>query len=460
MKTTTLPTTIPQSAIRNPQSTYKWAVVALFWFAYFLNQADRQVIFSVFPLLQREMGLSETQLGFAGSLFFWIYGLLVPIAGSLGDTFSRKKIVVSALLLWSLATFGSGWVAGFGMLLVMRGFTGAGEACYYPAATSIITDYHGNRTRAFAMSLHQTSVYFGIILSGALAGYIGETYGWRMSFLSFGGVGILFALLLAVALREPVRGASDFGSRNAECGLENETIGPASSANPQSAIPNPKSLSWRVAEFFRSPTAVLLMLAFVGMNFVNAAFLPWMTKLLYERFGFSLAAAGFHATFWHHVAAFAGVLVGGRISDAWAARDRVHRLHIQIAGLLCGVPFIFLMGWSGSILVVFIALALFGLFRGLYDSNLFASLYEVVRPEARATATGIMIAAAFLIGGWGSVIVGWLAGRIGLGNAIAASSLGYVFGGLMIFLASKRFFASDAKRMQHSIADFGSRNAD
>ena len=59
------------------------------------------------------------------------------------------------------------------------------------------------------MSVHQTSVYFGVIVSGALAGYIGETYGWRMSFLSFGGIGILFALLLAVLLREPARGAAD-----------------------------------------------------------------------------------------------------------------------------------------------------------------------------------------------------------------------------------------------------------
>lgn len=429
---------VMSGAERRAASSYKWAVVALFWFAYFLNQADRQVIFSVFPLLQREMGLSETQLGFAGSLFFWIYGLLVPVAGSLGDTFSRKRIVVGALLLWSAATFGSGWVAGFTALLAMRALTGTGEACYYPAATSIIIDYHGDRTRAFAMSLHQTSVYFGVIVSGALAGYIGEAYGWRMSFLTFGGAGILFALVLAVLLREPARGAADLADAAAEA-----------HAPPKAAL-RELSVKERVAEFFRRPTAVLLMLAFVGMNFVNAAFLPWMTKLLYERFSFGLGAAGFHATFWHHVAALAGVLVGGRLADAWAARSRVHRLHIQIAGLLLGVPFIFLMGRSDSVPVVFLALALFGLFRGLYDSNLFASLYEVIRPEARATATGIMIAAAFLIGGWGSVAVGWLAGRIGLGNAIAASSLGYVFGGLMIFLAARIFFQRDAARMRAS----------
>ncbi len=192
------------------------------------------------------------------------------------------------------------------------------------------------------------------------------------------------------------------------------------------------------------------MFAFVGMNFVNAAFMPFMTKLLYEKFEFGLGAAGFHATFWHHAAAFLGVLAGGKLADSLAAQARVRRLQIQTVGLLCGAPFIFLMGYSSSVWVVFAALALFGFCRGLYDSNLFASLYEVVRPEARATATGIMLAAAFLIGGWGALLVGWLATRIGLGKAIAASAVAYLFAGAMIWLASQIFFRRDAARMQRA----------
>lgn len=64
----------------------------------------------------------------------------------------------------------------------------------------------------------------------------------------------------------------------------------------------------RLRESFRRPSAIALALAFLGMNFVNAAFQRWTPTWLYQRFGFTLAEAGFHATFYHYVGAFLGVL--------------------------------------------------------------------------------------------------------------------------------------------------------
>lgn len=83
---------------------YKWLVLVLFWFTNFLNQADRHVIFSVFPLVTGELALNDAQLGLLGSIFFWVYGVLVPVAGALGDVFSRRWIVILSLCTWSLAT--------------------------------------------------------------------------------------------------------------------------------------------------------------------------------------------------------------------------------------------------------------------------------------------------------------------------------------------------------------------
>lgn len=372
------------------------------------------------------------QLGLLGSSFQWVYGILVPVAGCLGDAMSRKRLIVAALLVWSAATFSSGLAGGFILLLLLRAITGTGEAFYYPAATSIIGDYHGQRTRSFAMSLHQTSVYFGIVSSAAMAGYIGQHYGWRSAFLLFGGIGILAALVLAAGLREPVRGQSD---------REDAAIA-LSGAQP--------GLRARLIETFHSPTAVILMLAFVGMNFVNVACLTWMPMLLYQKFAYGLAAASFHATFYHQFGAFAGVIAGGKLADRWALRMRLSRPLTQAAGLLLGVPFIFLLGWSPSTHIVFVSLALFGVFRGMYDSNLFASLYEVVRPEARATATGIMLAVAFLAGGSAALVTGWLSQRIGLGPALASASLWYLAGGILILLDCWIWFRRDAARMQRA----------
>ncbi len=412
---------------QKPSSSYRWVVIALFWFAYFLNQADRQVLFSVFPLIQNELGLDNTKLGLMGSVFFWVYAVMVPIAGSLGDTFSRKKIIVFALLVWSASTFGSGLVAGFAMLVVMRAVTGFGEAFYYPSATSIITDYHDQRTRATAMSVHQTAVYVGIVASGAIAGWIGQRFGWRPAFMVFGGVGLAFAVFLYGSLRDPQRGQADFAEANEAASL---------------------SLMERVIESFRRPTAVLLALAFLGMNFVNAAFQTWTPTLLYQKFHFTLAEAGFHATFYHYLGAFIGVMAGGRMADYYAARSHLARPLIQAAGLLLGAPVIWFLYSSDSRSLVFVALGLFGFFRGLYDSNLFASLYEVVRPEARATATGLMLCVAFLGGGSSSLIVGWLSQKTSLSQALAASSLAYLFAAGMILLACRVWFQRDAAAMR------------
>jgi predicted MFS family arabinose efflux permease len=423
----------PTTKIATPagsSSAYKWLVVAVFWVVYFLNQADRQVIFSVFPLLQRDFGLSNTQLGLLGSSFQWVYAVLVPLAGGLGDMMSRRNLIALALVVWSLATLSSGFVAGFGLLLVLRALTGAGEAFYYPAATSIIADYHGQATRAFAMSVHQSSVYAGIVCSGALAGYIGQEYGWRFAFIAFGAVGLLAALLVRKGIREPQRGQAD--------------------ACAPSRTPAPP-FRMRLAQVFRNSTAVPLMLAFLAMNFVNVACLTWTPTLLYQKFHLSLAQSGFHATFYHHVGAVLGVLLGGRLADRWAVRSRLSRPLIQFAGLTLGAPFVFLLGWADSAIVVFVSLGLFGFFRGLYDSNHFASLYEVIRPEARATATGVMLAVAFLGGGSASLVVGWLSQRIGLDSALAATSVFYVLAAAIMLLTCIFWFRRDCAAVQIAI---------
>jgi len=404
-------------------SRYKWTVLVLFWLVYFMNQADRQVLFSVFPLIQKEFGLTDAHLGLLGSSFFWVYAILVPVAGSLGDRLSRKNIFDFALLVWSAATLTSGMVPGFALLLVFRALTGAGEAFYYPSANSIISDYHGQSTRALAMGIHQTSVYFGIVCSGTLAGYLGQLYGWRVAFVAFGAVGIVLALLSGRFLQEPQRGAAE-------------------EIQPEAAVVLP--LVQRLRAAAASPTFWLLMAAFLCMKLVDAAYLAWMPTLLYRKFTLTLATAGFHSTFWHHLGAMLGVLAGGRLSDRWAVRSPLGRPLVQVGGLLLGAPFLYLLGASDQTTIVYAALFCFGIFRGLYDSNLFASLYEVVRPESRATATGLMLCAAFLGGGTAPLVIGLLSRLLPLAQAMSFTAALYVIGGLILIIDCALWFRRDA----------------
>ena len=81
---------------------YKWWVVAMLWLISFFNYADRQAIFSVFPLIEREMHLTPVQLGLLGSAFAWIYGLCAPFAGLIDDRVKRKTAILGGLQAWSL----------------------------------------------------------------------------------------------------------------------------------------------------------------------------------------------------------------------------------------------------------------------------------------------------------------------------------------------------------------------
>ena len=147
--------------------------------------------------------------------------------------------------------------------------------------------------------------------------------------------------------------------------------------------------------------------------------------------------------FYHHVGAFAGVLIGGRIADVYAKRNRANRLAVQSIALLCGAPFIYLMAVGGSITIVYTALFVFGVFRGIYDSNIFASLYEVVKPEMRSSSSGLMLMCAFLVGAFSPLILGMLKPTLGMTKGLSYMSVSYVVGALLIFVAVRYYFKND-----------------
>jgi sugar phosphate permease len=199
------------------------------------------------------------------------------------------------------------------------------------------------------------------------------------------------------------------------------------------------------AVFFKNPTALLLTLAFSGMVFVNVGFMTWMPTYLREDFGFSLARSGFDSTFYHYMAAFFGVLIGARVADRYYHKIIGMRGIVQAFGLLLGAPFIFFMGITNTPFVIYICLALFGLFRGIYDSNIFAALYDVIEPKYRSTATGLMLMFAFVAGALAPYILGIVKPALGLAWGLSALSLIYIFAALCIFIAVKLFYKKDLK---------------
>jgi MFS family permease len=412
---------------------YKWAVVLMLWAICFCNYADRQAIFSVFPLLEREMHLTAVQLGLLGSAFAWVYGLAAPLAGMVVDRVRRKTAILGGLHAWSVICIATVFSRTFRQLFFFRAAEGLGETFYYPASMSLISDYHGRDTRSRAMGLHQTSVYIGTIGGGFFAGLIGQYYGWRLSFVVFGSVGILLGFVLQRFLIEPPRGAADTTS-----------VGrPFTGRHGHGAL----SITGFLRLVARTPTVVCLLGAFMCANFVAVVLLSWMPKFLYDKFHMGLAMSGLTATLFVQLASLAGAPVGGWLADAWRRRSPRGRLAVQCLGVLGGAPFVALCGLTSSVTVLIVALTLWGFFKGLYDANIFASVYDVVPPEARGTAAGFMNAIGWLAGGGSApLVIGIVAERSSLGFAIALASAVYVAAAAFLAVGATLFVTRDSRR--------------
>ncbi len=396
------------------ERNYKWLVVAMLWFVCFFNYADRQAIFSVFPLLKSEMGLSDVQLGIVGSSFMWVYAAVGPVAGLIGDRLRRKTLIIGGLVFWSLITIATALSTNYAHLVIFRALEGFGEAFYFPASMSMLSDYHAADTRSRAMAFHQSSVYAGTIAGGSVAGWMGQLYGWRSSFYLFGSAGILYGVFLLLLLREPSRKQ-----------VEVET--------------GSRRVIATVRELFSNPMVRLLTAVFVGANFVAMIFLTWMPSFLYRKFDMSLAMAGLSGTAYLQIASVFGVISGGILADRLARQYRGGRMMAQATGLMLGVPFIFLAGWTLSVPVLILALVGFGYFKGLYDANIWASLHDVVRPELRASAVGFMNSIGWLGGGIAPIAIAAASERYGMSACISANSIIYLFIGLLLIYGIRKF---------------------
>ena len=400
--------------------SYKWELIVLLWIAFFLHQADRQIFNNLAPLIMDDLGLTKVQFGYIGTVFTIVYGLMVPLAGYAGDALRRKWVVLASLFVFSIATLLTGMCTGLLMLIVFRSVaTGGGEAFYYPAANSLIGQFH-HRTRAMAMAIHQTALYIGIVAS-SFAATVGQIWGWRRAFFVFGGFGIGWGLFLLLRMHDTPRPAKTDGGGEAD-------------------RPGIKEV---LAYIFAKPTVLMLSVAFGGQVFVNIGYLTWMPTFLYERHGLQLDMASFLALLCHHALAFVGVVAGGKLSDHFAHRRRKVRMELEYLGLLLGAPFILWMGMAGNAFWCCVALAGFGLFRGVYDSNLFAAPFDVIEPRYRSSAVGFMLSCAFIVGASAATILAWIAQQMDMATAISSMAVVYVVSGLVIVIALYTTFNRD-----------------
>jgi MFS family permease len=391
----------------------------MLWFICFFNYADRQAIFSVFPKLKEEFGFDKVQLGLIGSAFMWVYAAGAPFAGWIGDRFRRKDLILGGCLFWSFVTITTGWCSKLWHFVTVRAVEGFGETFYFPASMSLTSDYHEPRTRSRALAFHQSSVYIGTIVGSWLAAWFAEWRGWRVGFYFFGAMGMVLAVVLYKFLREPKRGASE-----------------TPEVDTQPASEKRLSIGETLRVIFRTPATPLLMLAFVGANFVATIFLTWTPTFLVEKFQFKLTTAGLSGTVFIHLASACSVPLAGWLADRLRRQFRGGRMLVQAIGLVAGSAFVFIVGTTSSASTLLVAMSIFGFCKGFYDSGIFASLFDSIEPRARGSAAGLMNTVGWGGGALGPLFVG-LASKYGSGaTEVENMSDAIAWGGAIYLVAA------------------------
>ena len=399
------------------RGAYKWFLLALLSCAFFFHQADRALFGLLTIPIQDDLKLTDVQIGWINTTLSWTLAAMTVVAGFLGDRFSRKWIITCSLIAWSLMTVCMGFIGGFVGALFFRSIaTGVGESFYAPSAYALIAVHH-TKTRSLALSIHQAALYIGLMVSGLIVAWALDFLGsWRHVFVAFGAAGALLGVFFIWGLREG--------------------DGPSAPRPVRPSAREPLAAGLRA--YFCNPAALCATAGFVAIVFVNNAYLFWAPKFAAQKFALDVGLAGKGVMLWHHLFAFGAILLGGVVTDRFVARMPRFRLGFQILALALGAPMLVWIGLAPSFTAMLVAAAAYGVFRGFFEVNTHASLFDVIAPKYRSTAVGLLNMIAFFFGGLSGVVMGWLSQKWGvrgfeIGFGLMAAS--YVFAAVLMLVS-------------------------
>ncbi len=391
-------------------------LVGLLWGVGLLNYLDRQMLSTMKFAMQTDIAelRSAANFGYLMGIFLWIYGFMSPVAGIIADKINRKWLITGSLLVWSGVTFGMGYATTFNQLYWLRAIMGISEALYLPAALALIADFHEKKTRSLAIGVHMTGLYLGSALGG-FGATIAAAYSWHLTFHSFGIIGMAYALILIIFLREK----------------KGHTI--ATSA----AIGKKPPLLKGLAILFSNISFWVILFYFAVPSLPGWATKNWLPTLFAQHLNMPMAKAGPLATITIAASSFLGVIAGGILSDKWVRRNIRGRVYTSAIGLALTIPSLLLLGFGHSLFSLVAAGICFGTGFGMFDANNMPILCQFVSTRYRATAYGLMNMVGVFSGAFITDLLGRSsdAGNLGKGFAMLA---GIVLLALMVQLCFLR----------------------
>ncbi len=394
---------------------YPWIVVALLWVVALLNYMDRQMLSTMRDAMAVDISDLESKVMFGKIMaaFMWIYGFMSPVSGIVADRVNRKWLIVISLAVWSAVTMLMGYATNYQEIYWLRAAMGVSEALYIPAALSLIADYFTGKQLSLAIGIHMTGLYMGQAVGG-FGAFVAEQLSWQSTFHWFGLVGIVYAGVLIVALREK-RVDSCEGKSGAEHRIPLSKV----LSNNLRAVGSSLGMLVGCVAFWT------ILFFFASCSVPGWATKNWLPTLFSDSLGIEMIWAGPIATITIAFTSFIGVMIGGPMADKWSRVNLRGRIYTSAIGLGMMIPALVLMGFGTNVAAAIGAGLLFGVGYGLFDANNMPILCQFVPSRSRGTAYGIMNMAGLFIGAMATNVLGSLAekGMMGLGFACMAGAL-------------------------------------
>jgi len=399
----------------------------------FLNYVDRWVAAAAAPLIQKEFHIDDAQVGLLGTAFLLVYAVAALPFGYWGDRGVRRTIIGVGVTIWSVATLFSGLAANYVQLFLSRAVVGIGEASYYPAGTSLVSDYFPKEERGRVMSIWGAGSAIGIAVGYAGGGVVADHLGWRSAFYFAAVPGLLFAFL-AFTLREPLRGSME------KLGM---AVKRTTDATARTFI-----------NLMRIPTLRASILAQTVLYFVLASNAFWLPTVLHRRFDMSVSGAGLLAGVVLVVGGLIGTLAGGWIADRRAKTSPAAHLEVGIAGFLIGAVFITIALIAplnvGPVPVFVPAFLITVIALYLHAGPFTAVSQNVVSPALRASCVTLLLFVSHVFGDSHSTFdVGWISDHVhSLQLALLITSPTLLIVAAIIAATGLRSVKPDTERME------------
>jgi MFS family permease len=402
-----------------------------------LNYADRYVLPAILPKIQADLGLTPIQEGLLGSSFLLVYAFATLPLGVLADRGIRKNIVAVCVGIWSIATVLAGFTMNFLQLFGVRSLLGIGEAGYAPASLSLLGDFFSKEKRGRILSYWSSGTLIGAAIGFTLGGLVADAFGWRYAFFMVGLPGLV-AAYLARRMLEPRRGAFDSAE---ESDHDIETT--------QAHGSSKKGFGDSLQKLRTIPTYWILVAALVFSFFTIGGTSFWLPSYVVESFHISVGRAGLITGAVLVGSGLIGTVTGGWLADLVQRRRPEGRLLVAAGGFLIGAPLVLVALLIHNLPLFIVVFVIAAISLNFCTGPLNAVIQDVIAPVLRATAVGLSLLLAHLLGDAAApFVIGAIANNTSLEIALTVTAPTFLFLAGLACLVGLRTVAQDMQRMQ------------